>query len=81
MCGKYGNTTDVYIGTKGSGESAHLDLCEDCALKSAAIIKAGGGEVQFIDGSKKAGGCMLLICTAAALGSGMIGCFLLLFVS
>lgn len=78
MCGEYRDTTDVYIGTKDSGESKHLNLCTECALKCASIIKTGGGEVRFIDSSKKSGGCMLLLCTTATLGSSMIGCFLVL---
>ena len=59
ICGSSGTTTEVTVGNKVTGSKQRMDLCHDCAVKSAMAIKAAGGEVRFVD-KKKSSGCMVM---------------------
>lgn len=79
VCKKYGETTEVTITDKSTGQSRDMDMCPECAVRAAAAIKAGGGEVVWVDGSRgssgskgSSGGCssvfLIALAAASALG-------------
>ena len=63
MCGNAESVSEVTIGNKATGNSKTLQLCPDCAVKSAVAVKAGGGDVRFVEGSSKTknAGCLSVI--------------------
>ncbi|GEM_PF-5259132 len=73
ICGKYGDTTEVTIGDKSRGELSKKNMCPECAVKGAVLVKSMGGEVIFVDGSAKkkssSSGCLsVLLLSVAAVG-------------
>ena len=56
VCNKYGETTRVTIENRSTGSKQESDLCPECALKGAAVVKAMGGTVIVRDGSRSSSG-------------------------
>ncbi|MDP8223935.1 MAG: hypothetical protein P9L99_11295 [Candidatus Lernaella stagnicola] len=82
MCNRDVDTTEVTIADKDSGETTTLQLCRECALKSAVAINAGGGEAHYVEGSKnktRSSGCMVFLVAITLCGVGTVAVAFSLF--
>ena len=69
VCGKSGETTEVTLGDKSTGKSSTVQMCGECAVKTARVVKEGGGEVRLVggDSGSKSSGCLSVVVLVATL--------------